>query len=66
MGQEIKGALMRALREGEEKKGDMKEIKKRLMRRAGKQPHNRTRWHRIPIQPRTGTERRQRAATVYV
>ncbi|KAG1956151.1 hypothetical protein F2P79_007993 [Pimephales promelas] len=37
-----------ALREGEEKKGDMKEIKKRLMRRAGKHAHNRTRWYRIP------------------
>lgn len=36
------------------------------MRRAGKQPHNRTRWHRIPIQPGTGTERRQHTATVYV
>lgn len=42
----------------------MKEIKKRLMRRAGKQPHNRTQWHRIPIQPGQGQS--QHTVTVYV
>lgn len=38
-------SFFRPPREAEEKKGDMKEIKKGLMRRAGERAHNRTRCH---------------------